>query len=633
MAKKKRRPPKRAPNRSRPESEAPSGLPDRRAFEGVLRDLLGDLGGGPDRETPLGQAQDLVSRAFQEPDPARQADLAKQALELSPDCADAYVLLAEQALSRKEALGLYEQAVAVGQRAIGPDAFREHVGHFWGLLETRPYMRAREGLAHTLWTLGRREEAAEHLREMLRLNPNDNQGLRYTLAAWLLNLDRDEELTGLLERYDEPTAMWAYTRALLSFRQHGDTPEARRLLERARKANRHIPAYLLGREPLPLERPGSYSPGQPSEAIIYVGMALSGWKETPGAIAWLKQREPGAERRKAPEPKAQGPTPTVKQRLQLLPQVFDVWQADFRPMPNWVEIGGEPVRPWLVLVTSRSEDLILAHAITEQPPSSDLLWDQLAQAVQQPAMGEPHRPIELQVRPDGRWDALAPHLEEIGIAVVPADDLDQLDFVFGEMARNLAGEAPPGLLEMPGVTPEKVAGFYRAAAGFYRRAPWRKLGYETAIRVECDRFESGPWYAVVMGQSGMTFGLALYEDLETLKKLWAGEMSDEENARETVALTVTFGDQTEIPVADLDASRRYGWEVAGPEAYPSVFRKERGLSLRPPLAWELELLEGCLRAVPAFVARHRPEDMTRHKLTVPAASGELSLVLSWIEEG
>src|SRR4051812_4059528 len=67
-----------------------------------------------------------------------------------------------------------------------------------------------------------------------------------TLAAWLLNLDRDEELARLLERYDEPTAMWAYPQALLSFRQRGDTPEARRRLERAQKANRHVPAYLLG---------------------------------------------------------------------------------------------------------------------------------------------------------------------------------------------------------------------------------------------------------------------------------------------------------------------------------------------------------------------------------------------------
>ena len=104
---------------------------------------------------------------------------------ISPDCADAYVLLAEQAKSRKESLQLYEQAVAAGERAIGPDAFTGDVGHFWGLLETRPYMRAREGLAHTLWTLGRREEAAGHLLEMLRLNPGDNQGVRYTLASWL----------------------------------------------------------------------------------------------------------------------------------------------------------------------------------------------------------------------------------------------------------------------------------------------------------------------------------------------------------------------------------------------------------------------------------------------------------------
>jgi hypothetical protein len=135
----------------------------------------------------------------------------------------------------------------------------------------------------------------------------------------------------------------------------------------------------------------------------------------------------------------------------------------------------------------------------------------------------------------------------------------------------------------------------------------------------------------VIGQSGLTFGLALYEDLKTLEKIWAGEMSDEESSRETVALTVTFDDETEIPVADLDASRRHGWEVAAPEAYPSIFRKERGLCLRSPLGWELILMEGCLRAIPAFVARHTADDMSTHKMTVPVASGDLSLKLSWVE--
>ena len=71
--------------------------------------------------------------------------------------------------------------------------------------------------------------------------------------------------------------------------------------------------------------------------------------------------------------------------------------------------------------------------------------------------------------------------------------------------------------------------------------------------------------------------------------------------------------------------------MAGPEAYPLIWRKERGLSLRSPLAWELTLLEGCLRAIPAFAARHGADDMSTHKMTVPVASGDLSLILSWVE--
>ena len=62
-----------------------------------------------------------------------------------------------------------------------------------------------------LWTAGRREEAVAHLQDMLRLNPGDNQGVRYTLAGFLLFLDRDDDLEHLLRQYpDEATAAWAY---------------------------------------------------------------------------------------------------------------------------------------------------------------------------------------------------------------------------------------------------------------------------------------------------------------------------------------------------------------------------------------------------------------------------------------
>ena len=94
--------------------------------------------------------------------------------------------------------------------------------------------------------------------------------------------------------------------------------------------------------------------------------------------------------------------------------------------------------------------------------------------------------------------------------------------------------------------------------------------------------------------------------------------------------TVTFGEAWDIPVADLEAAQRHGWQVARADAYPEIFHKERGLSLRPPLAWELELVEGCLRAVPEFVARHPQGDPATEEITVSVASGELKLVMSWV---
>jgi tetratricopeptide (TPR) repeat protein len=135
-------------------------------------------------------AQQLMYEAFEAPSPQRQMSLSHKALEISPDSADAYVLLAEYAERLPEALKLYEQVVAAGERALGDERFEEYEGHFWGFIETRPYMRAREGLANCLWEAGRREDAVEHCREMLRLNPNDNQGIRYRLLAMLLDLEQ-----------------------------------------------------------------------------------------------------------------------------------------------------------------------------------------------------------------------------------------------------------------------------------------------------------------------------------------------------------------------------------------------------------------------------------------------------------
>ncbi len=237
--------------------------------------------------TPLEEAQALIYQAL-ELTGARRADLARRALERSPDCADAYVLLAEAARDPQEARRLYEQGVRAGERALGPATFREDAGHFWGILETRPYMRARQGLAAVLWHLDEREAARDHLRDLLRLNPGDNQGLRYTLAAWLLAMGDDAALADLLGQYpDEGSAAWAYTQALAAFRRHGAGGPADATLRQALAANPFVPTYLLGVKQLPRHMPAYVGLGDENEAIAYAAEAADAWLATPQAIAWL----------------------------------------------------------------------------------------------------------------------------------------------------------------------------------------------------------------------------------------------------------------------------------------------------------------------------------------------------------
>ncbi len=238
-------------------------------------------------ETPLEQAQELVYEAW-DATGKRRVDLARRALEISPDCADAYIILAEETRTPEEARDVYQKAVEAGERAIGPEGFREYEGHFWGVIETRPYMRARLELAELLWLQGETAAAAEHLNDMLRLNPSDNQGVRYLLMACLIESDRDQEAMALLNRFkDDASSGWAYDRALLAFRKSGESHRADRALNRALEANVFVPLYILGLAPPPREAPDFVGIGDEAEAIDYAMTAHRSWAHQPEAADWL----------------------------------------------------------------------------------------------------------------------------------------------------------------------------------------------------------------------------------------------------------------------------------------------------------------------------------------------------------
>ena len=289
----------------------PHELPDRRMMEQLMVDLqraiaerelkgveeinafLAASGGKvaprePDT-SPAGRAQARFYEALKAHGRLR-LKLAREALAIHADCADAWVLLAEEMPDRARRTELYVQAMAAAERTLGSAPFEEHVGHFWGVIETRPYMRARFGYAECLWGAGRHDEALGHLQELLRLNPGDNQGVREVLLPRLLELGRDDEAARLLAAFEEDcSATLEHARALLEFRRGGDGGAAQAKLAVAVRGNPHVAKYLSGSARLPERLPDRYGFGTDDEAVIAAASLLGAWHATPGAMAWLRE--------------------------------------------------------------------------------------------------------------------------------------------------------------------------------------------------------------------------------------------------------------------------------------------------------------------------------------------------------
>jgi tetratricopeptide (TPR) repeat protein len=237
-------------------------------------------------------ANRLADQAWQEKDAKKRLQLASQALEISPDCCEACLVLAYDAETEEESHEWLEKAAQAGVRLLGQDFIDENAGFLWNYHEARPYLRALDGLGESLEELGETEKALEMYQTLLDLNEEDHQGARYDALRLLLQLNRDEDADELLEEFEEDgSATWAYAQALLAFRQAGDTAHSRAALKKALRTNRHAPAYLTGAKPLPEEAPEAVGFGDENEAIDYALFNYALWWSTPGAVDWLKKQK------------------------------------------------------------------------------------------------------------------------------------------------------------------------------------------------------------------------------------------------------------------------------------------------------------------------------------------------------
>lgn len=217
----------------------------------------------------------------------------RQAITADPELADAYNGLAFVEFSRENysaARRHAETALEKARRSLGTD---EPAAFTWyDEIKTRPYMRARHNLGLSLMRLGDWKGAAREFKELLKRDPNDNQGVRYLIGSLYHSagdlrhaIPAYRKSAGNDEYSGDPHNEFNYALALY---ETGKYVEAVLRFRYATFRNLHIPQVLLD---LPIKRLGIWygsNDTEPDYAIAYHEEYGHLWQGKTGALAFLR---------------------------------------------------------------------------------------------------------------------------------------------------------------------------------------------------------------------------------------------------------------------------------------------------------------------------------------------------------
>jgi hypothetical protein len=238
-------------------------------------------------KTNTEKADDLMYEAYQL-DSRKGINLAKEVLKLDPENVRALNFLAQNEPDPVKAETLLDKSIMLAEKQLGKDYFKENRGNFWFIAQTRPYMTAKFGMACCKEALEKDDEAIKIYQEMIKLNPNDNQGARYELARLLLKHYNLTVFHKLHKKYKkEESAHWLFNYTYFAFLIYGAGKLADDALIKAYHANVHVVKIMAGEESLPKNLGEYYSPGSFEEAAYYLMDNLELWTRDLNVIKWV----------------------------------------------------------------------------------------------------------------------------------------------------------------------------------------------------------------------------------------------------------------------------------------------------------------------------------------------------------
>ena len=224
------------------------------------------------KNTPLDDAYEILEEAQNARNKKEAIKLAKKAYETSPECFDAILFqcdLEENGIKKMKLLG---DGLENEKNRLTKEKYfdKENIGHFYGIFETRPYIRGLVVKAEYLLEEGKLRQAESICREVLRLNENDNMGARYLLMAIFATLEEENDMLKLYKKYPEETLEMLFPLFALYYKIGNDN-KAKEYLNRVNKCNSNFVKLFNGSiRKNDKVTPGYYSRGDSSEIFMYL---------------------------------------------------------------------------------------------------------------------------------------------------------------------------------------------------------------------------------------------------------------------------------------------------------------------------------------------------------------------------
>ena len=244
-------------------------------------------------------ADDYLALAEETTEKKKAEQYIQKALELEPDNLDA--IGASLDLSDDTNLEYYQklsEAVRTGSELMEKKGLMDEdsIGDFWGILETRPYMRLLERRAEFLIEAGMMGQAVKECEEMIRLSNNDNLGIRFRLMHLYAFLEKEEPALELHKKYDDHDETMMLLPLSVLFFKTGDLVKAEDYLRRLKNINKDTKRFFraIQREKLDRYMDGlrdfGYRPFTIEELIVDLMENSFLFSTTPIYLEWAYEK-------------------------------------------------------------------------------------------------------------------------------------------------------------------------------------------------------------------------------------------------------------------------------------------------------------------------------------------------------